>query len=78
MTLDPRSKLVLAFSAAVVLGTLDRWPWLLAAAGVLLAWTGMTGRPKGLLNFLKSEVRDAQIRCLANLSDRVLDAQKTR
>ncbi len=53
MTLDPRSKLVLAFSAAVVLGTLDRWPWLLAAAGVLLAWTGMTGRPKGLLNFLQ-------------------------
>jgi energy-coupling factor transport system permease protein len=53
LTLDPRSKLILVVSAAVVLGTLDRWPLLLVAAGVLLALTGMTGRRKGLRNFLQ-------------------------
>ena len=33
--LDPRTKLVLAFTAAVILVSLDQWPFLLVAAGVI-------------------------------------------
>jgi energy-coupling factor transport system permease protein len=39
-TLDPRSKLILVCATSGILGTLDRWPYLLAAAGFLwiVAW----------------------------------------
>jgi energy-coupling factor transport system permease protein len=53
LTLDPRSKLILALAAAVVLGTLDHWPSLLAAAGLLLAVIGWLGRQRGLVQFFK-------------------------
>ena len=33
--LDPRTKLVLAFTAVVILVSLDRWPFLLVSAGVI-------------------------------------------
>lgn len=33
--LDPRTKLVLAFTAVVILVSLDRWPFLLVSAGII-------------------------------------------
>jgi energy-coupling factor transport system permease protein len=52
-TLDPRSKLITVLSAAVVLGTLDRWPLLLATAGLLWVWTGLLGRWQEWLKFFQ-------------------------
>ena len=51
--LDPRSKLTLVFSAAVVVGTLGRWPFLLASAGFFVGLIGWLGRLKSGWKFFQ-------------------------
>ena len=51
--LDPRSKLVLALAAALILMALDRWPFLLAASGGLWAAALLLGLTRAGLRFLR-------------------------